>query len=498
MRAVAAPRKGHIAPRAQGAAPKIAVGMPRPFPVAPPAPVAGAALRLPPNLLVLGAAFLAGFAVGRLIGQLWSLWNNRDAHTDPSNMQWGNKFPAPNELAEGMYRPAPPGFSAVVSGKRLYLQEMRHWWPYGGHPSGTPRTVQDMPSASGTDLDHIYVHLLQGNNIYVGSYQQSVQRITPLSTASGISLVNRAGLTVAGWAIGGFGGRTIHYGMMEGTESVTAMGLSFIINGQRWQPPRRTRSRIEEAGVQAGPRKTPMPTIRPLANTAAGKKPKSPARAPIEPTWGDRPFQHDVQTGKAALTKRPALPALPAVRPQEAQPERQPVAPPAIFPSSDPARPTVPLLPGGRPAWPAAAPPATTPATERLYGGVRVGAPAAAPAATLAGIAQEVGRLEEKSGAMLELLQSLGDGAVADGIAEILSILRQPWPADAYELQPPCEDAPPDVAQFPAADGPLQALALRMDALALLMQYAKDQRQPVCRRQRAQGQAVTVTFDEVP
>ncbi len=498
MRAVVAPRIRHVAPRAQVAAPRIAVGMPRPFPVAPPPPVAGAALRLPPNLLVLGAAFLAGFAVGRLIGQLWSLWNNREAHTDLSNMQWGNKFPSPDELAQGIYRPAPPGFSAVVSGRRLTLDNVRWWWPYGGHPSGTPRSVDGITTASGTNLDYIYVHLLQTNTIYIGSYQQSVQRITPLGTPNGISLVSTAGATVAGWLIGGFGGRLIQYGMWEGDLNVSATGLSFVINGQRWLPPRRTRSRTQEAGVQVEPRKVLMPTIRPLANTAAGTKPTAGARAQLVPPWGDQPFQHEVQPGRAALVQRPALPALPAVRPQEAKPDRQPVAPPVTIPSFDPARPTVPLLPGGRPAWPAAAPPATTPTTERRYGGVRVGDPAAAPAATLAGIAQEVGRLEEKSGAMLDLLQSLGDGAVADGIAEILSILRQPWPADAYELQPPCEDGPPDVAQFPAADGPLQSLALRMDALALLMQYAKDQRQPVCRRQPAQGQAVTVTFDEVP
>lgn len=157
--------------------------------------------------------------------------------------------------------------------------------------------------------------------------------------------------------------------------------------------------------------------------------------------------------------------------------------------------------------------PVTDPETE-LFGDQVIGQPGSRPPSTPDGTARELGRLEQKLAAMRPKLDSPDDpvdlGPVLDRLAELeekvedlTAPLRQPFEGDSYELQPPCgrdqegNPLPPDVAQWQGGQGMLLQLSRQVDALALLLQYAKDQRQPICKGKPI-GEEVSVTFREAP
>lgn len=154
----------------------------------------------------------------------------------------------------------------------------------------------------------------------------------------------------------------------------------------------------------------------------------------------------------------------------------------------------------------------TQPGTE-IFGPVVIGQPSQAPPATMEGIASEVGRIEQKLRAMLPMVEApaiefpepppaVDLGPVIELLQLIAAELFAPYEADSYELQGPCardqngNPLPPDVAQWQAGQGKLNRLGRQIDAVALLLQFSKDQGQPVCTRKPI-GQEVTVTFEEV-
>lgn len=94
-------------------------------------------------------------------------------------------------------------------------------------------------------------------------------------------------------------------------------------------------------------------------------------------------------------------------------------------------------------------------------------------------------------------------GPIEEKLAEILAELKAEFDGDSYELQPPCgRDAQgnpldADVATWQGGEGRFNQLARQIDALALLIQYSKDQRQPICVG-KPRGEEVTVNFREAP
>lgn len=149
--------------------------------------------------------------------------------------------------------------------------------------------------------------------------------------------------------------------------------------------------------------------------------------------------------------------------------------------------------------------PQTPPGQEQTAGGP-VGGPGQAPRPDLAGIAEEVGRIEQKVLLLLARPEGGGGGdlaPLADLLNQLLERLNRSYPGGSYGLDSPCETSPdgsrlpPRLAPWPPAAGFDAALLARMDSLAELLQHHKDLKQPNCARPRSTGTAATVTFSEV-
>jgi hypothetical protein len=139
-------------------------------------------------------------------------------------------------------------------------------------------------------------------------------------------------------------------------------------------------------------------------------------------------------------------------------------------------------------------------------GGPTIGDPSKRPASTPAGTARELGRLEEKLGAL--------GGAGGFDLASLVEAIRAllPGPPDytftggVYTLEPVCETdsdgmpLPAREVEWEGGDGELVEVNRKLDALAELFQVHKELRQPVCRGAlvvgQRRGRPVTVTFEE--
>jgi hypothetical protein len=122
-------------------------------------------------------------------------------------------------------------------------------------------------------------------------------------------------------------------------------------------------------------------------------------------------------------------------------------------------------------------------------------------------MARELGRIEDK---LLQLLRRpIPEPGGGDGVPPwalpLLEAVLSLGEARDYEMPRPCdrdddgEPLPPIVVRADGALNRMNLLLNRVDALAELMAAHKEVRQPICPGAfgRAQGQPVTVTFEEV-
>jgi hypothetical protein len=195
------------------------------------------------------------------------------------------------------------------------------------------------------------------------------------------------------------------------------------------------------------------------------------------------------------------------------EPSRQPrpvVAPPVTVPL-----PTGQPLPGGaRGTTPSGQvepapqpPPRVTPPTVHVINGTEI--PGNGPQATPQGIAQELGRLENKLGQLLSPQKApVGDltdrlGLLFNVAMAIKEYLEAQQMDGAYQISSPCVvDANGDrvvyESEYAGAGTYLQVLSNKVDALAGLLQLHKDLKQPICRQTPATGgQPVTVNFVQI-
>jgi len=216
---------------------------------------------------------------------------------------------------------------------------------------------------------------------------------------------------------------------------------------------------------------------------------------------------------------------VPEVEPQP-EPAQVPTTVPGTLPRAVPTpapRPSAPQVspvpvPQAVPA-PVQGPPPTlgsvltpTPTQVVKIAGTNVGGPGATPPPTLPGIATELGRIEQKAEAILRqvgtpsgrgLLEQILIQELETAIRNALLDLFNDQPAGQYELFPPCpgptngEPVQPDVAAWSESTNPLVDIQKRIDAVALLLQYHKDQGQPSCRT-AITGRPVTVDFISDP
>ena len=128
--------------------------------------------------------------------------------------------------------------------------------------------------------------------------------------------------------------------------------------------------------------------------------------------------------------------------------------------------------------------------------------PAKAPQATLQGIAEEVGRIEQK----LEIVLNPGNQAPGidwmDNLAKIAELLFSATAAGDYELTSGCElDANRQrIIKRAAYGGSIDRIGVienKIDALAQLMQHSKDLKQPAC-IPPTKPSTVTVTAYQLP
>ena len=141
----------------------------------------------------------------------------------------------------------------------------------------------------------------------------------------------------------------------------------------------------------------------------------------------------------------------------------------------------------------------TTPSDVHFPGGIPI--PSNPPQPTLEGIAQEVGRIENK----LNKLLAPGTTDVPDWIGlawRIWDFLSSASDQGEYQLAGPCErdvDGNPidSTRQFPwgGSNGAIGNVASRVDAIAAMLQYSKDLRQPICNPSaHVTGEVVSVNF----
>jgi hypothetical protein len=119
------------------------------------------------------------------------------------------------------------------------------------------------------------------------------------------------------------------------------------------------------------------------------------------------------------------------------------------------------------------------------------------------GLAQELGKIEQKTRWIVEKGQQAPPPVSADDLADLLALLEEllsrgqdDHGSGSFSLAAPCETGVVKVASWPAGKGDMALLQKKVGALAELLQHHKDLRQPIC-RQKASGEEVTVIFEEI-
>ena len=173
---------------------------------------------------------------------------------------------------------------------------------------------------------------------------------------------------------------------------------------------------------------------------------------------------------------------------------------PQTIPSTNPAKPNVAFDLAGLPIPQVAPAVKPTSTTTHQVGPLTI--PAKAPQATLQGIAEEVGRIEQK----LEIVLNPGNQAPGidwmNNLGKIAELLFSATAAGDYELTSGCElDANRQrIIKRAAYGGSIDRIGVlenKIDALAELMQHSKDLKQPAC-IPPTKPSTVTVTAYQLP
>lgn len=245
--------------------------------------------------------------------------------------------------------------------------------------------------------------------------------------------------------------------------------------------------------VRRKPIVTPIPTVQPATVPFPNPQPQ-PDREVVPPLTAPQP-QRLPQT-------------FPDQNPSSPQPATTPTTKPATFvpvvvPQVTPNTTTGTNADGSRKTAPIIVP-ASTPVGNEKIGPVTV--TTNAPQATLAGIAGEVGRIEQK---LAKMIRPPADGDLTDRLGLLGSVLKALYeefftglPSGEYILTSSCEKLPNGnrieyEVPILATQNRFDAIFERLDALADLIQTHKDLKQPICRGTQPTGQPVTVNFTQI-
>ena len=234
---------------------------------------------------------------------------------------------------------------------------------------------------------------------------------------------------------------------------------------------------IPEVQPEVKPRrKIPLPTAPPLAPPAPVPAPE-PSPVPEEPGPRKPPVVVPITP---AITPRTLPPSIPGVRPTK-DGALVPQAPAPVATTTPDAHFPVP-----------GAPPVT----------------GNGPRPTPEGIAQELGRLEQK----LARLSDPGPGGLGDGtdrlgllfqiLGKLVEFLTAINFGGVYSLSSPCvldenDERIVSTVEYEGAPTTLGVVMNKIDALAALIQVHKDLKQPNCTPKKPVGQPVTVNFVQI-
>lgn len=459
------------------------IGAPIPAPLARSLPLLGPAGKIAGGLLI----------AGEIAGQLWGFFNSRGAlQTLP--FQAGT-FQLPGPSVVGI-----EGIETSSNGPWFNCQSGEQALPGG---STTERPAQGMTG--------VWAYRLSPGTRTRTFGCGSPANNNPGPSDLGWEFLGQQGQTINGRMVAR-GGQAFGPNQIPGGVTTTLSITRVEVNGVNLAPPSQRDPVPVPPPVPAPaplPSAPPAPAPRPLAPPAPAPLPGADPLPQPQPDGvpDEAPLAPPLAPPRPPIAPPGQAPAQPGTSPGQApRPGVVPAPTAPTFPSQDPARPTQPIGPDGRPVPLLPPGPVTTPPGQVVVGPIVIGQPGATPRADLQGIATEVGRLEQKLEFMIQQPPeppAVDLSPLLDAINDVRATLLAPFPAGQFELFPVCErlpdgtPRPPDVAEWPAGAGPLVELGQKLDALALLIQYHKEQRQPVC-RSRPVGEEVTVNFVEVP
>lgn len=461
---------------------------PPPRPALVPAAVPNAARALVPGLARLGPKGLAAAALLLGAAWLWGWLNSRGGSTPP-------------EVGPGEYVMPVNGWF-VVDG--IFMRGATLLEPCPGNTVGGSGGAGSWPfrfQGFGNrlilrDLSTSYTQLCGEGSLQGGIQDTVIARLVQ----TGGHITNGPNINPGGT---GFGNQRTVFPITFGYK-VTNISYNNLVP-DFFAPGRDTTLPVP---VLPGSDDVPAPLPIPVPVLPLPRRPVPQAPPGLEPL----PVPGTLPDGAPSTSPGPGrfpVPSLPGALPVPSAP----VLPAPVGPQPGPDGTLQPQQPVTGPGVVVVPVPITEPGTE-IFGPGVIGQPGQRPPATLDGIAGELGRIEQKLRALLPMIESpaiefpeppaeVNLAPVLELLEEISAELFAPYLGDGYELQGPCaRDAegnplPPDLAEWSPGIGKLNRLGRQIDALALLMQYAKDQRQPICKGKPI-GEEVSVNFIEVP
>jgi hypothetical protein len=410
-----------------------------------------------------------GLALGALLSELWNAWNSK-AKNPPANPEWEALFTGPNTLQVTMTRQATlsnnywcgTDNSAGGGGSDFRQSGPTYKNSTGYRVTGPKKTKQGKACGAGGYPTDFYRVESRGAD---GIWREVDAQDMPYGSSGGGPFYKK-----------------------EPDEYVAT--ATILYNGQPQTEP------------EPQPRFPYLPELLPLPEPLPDLAPQPPpgpaTQPPLAPPVPDQPPEQPDPLAPPAPQSPPApAPFTPLTPWAPPLPIPQPTQPLPV-PNPQPTNPDGNMAPQPVP------PPVTTPPGEEDFLGQPIGQPGTAPPPTLEGIAQEVGKIEQK----LRIIGSQppaggGDlGALLDLIQLILTLLQSAYGPGSYEISGPCEPQFPGggaqvrEASWGAGVGGFAMVRDRLDALAELLQHHKDLRQPVCAT-KASGEEVTVIFEEI-
>jgi hypothetical protein len=153
--------------------------------------------------------------------------------------------------------------------------------------------------------------------------------------------------------------------------------------------------------------------------------------------------------------------------------------------------------------------PVTTPTDQEIPwpGADPIGSPGQQPRPTMQGIAQEVGRLEQKM-RLMNTPGKLAPGQPPSGLGDLIEplwgLIQGMLDAGGYELSSRCvPDGEPGSPSDPLTWNwgpsltPFAGLENRLGAIAGMLQGSKDLPQPTCKGPRVEGEWVSINFESI-